>query len=214
MIRLSYVTSEVRGVKFLIFVLQKKDLDLQSQALDTLFVLARTALVAQDTRSYNPAFEFLTRATGLLGLSDLSGALQTDRHANFARCISGAFYNLAGMLYQESRWGHTVRFLKETCTLGCWALKVHKSIDASESVEEHWTNLEHQLYRRWELLAVCYLKIGDRQVSFAAFDHRLFAHSMTSHSSHSMLSFRQSKLFHTREPISLPIWIRVDREQP
>ena len=199
---------------FLIFVIQKKDPDLQSQALDTLFVLARTALVAQDTRTYNPAFEFLTRATGLLGLSDLSGALQTDTHANFARCISGAFYNLAGMLYQESRWGHTVRFLKETCTLGCWALKVHRTIDASESVEEHWTTLEHQLYRRWELLAVCYLKIGDRQVSLAAFYLHWLARSMISDSSHSMLFFRPSKLFRTREPISLLIWIWVDREQP
>ena len=30
--------------------------------------------------------------------------------------------------------------------------------------EIEWNELEEQLYRRWELLAVCYSKNGDRKV--------------------------------------------------
>ena len=29
---------------------------------------------------------------------------------------------------------------------------------------EGWKQLEEQLYRRWELLGVCYVKFGDRKV--------------------------------------------------
>ena len=46
-----------------IFTVQKMDSDLQGQAFDTLFTLASTAVVAQDTRTSNPAIEFLMRAT-------------------------------------------------------------------------------------------------------------------------------------------------------
>ena len=120
--------------------------------------------MALDPWTYNPAFEFLMRATRLVGL-DESAALQTEKQANFARCTSGAFYNLAGMLYQESRWGPAVRFLKEACARGSQALAAYKTAISTQNVDENWTTLEHQLYRRWELLAVCYLKIGDRQVS-------------------------------------------------
>jgi len=46
-----------------IFTVQKMDSDLQGQAFDMLFTLASTAVVAQDTRTSNPAIEFLMRAT-------------------------------------------------------------------------------------------------------------------------------------------------------
>jgi separase len=140
-----------------------------------MFALARTAIVAQDPGTYNPAFEFLMRATRLYE----SGVLQTEVQVNFARCTSGIFYNLAGTLYQESKWGPAVRFLKEACAHGSRALAVYRTAIPTKNVDENWTTLEHQLYRRWELLAVCYLKIGDRQVSLSSHSLSYPSHSWT-----------------------------------
>lgn len=86
--------------------------------------------------------------------------------ANFTRCISGAFYNIAGALYQATRYGNAVPFLIESCSLGQKALRIPcpQPPVANESREKEWAQLREQLYRRWELLAACYSKNGDRKV--------------------------------------------------
>ncbi|KAF5330134.1 hypothetical protein D9611_010624 [Ephemerocybe angulata] len=124
---------------------------------------------------------------------------------NYLRCVSGAFYNLAGALYQGSRYGAAVPFLRRACEVGERALEGHKARERARTKSEsgiasevnggkgkgregnekgkengkgkekerereaEWTQLEQQLYRRWELLAVCYLKNGDRKNSYDAF---------------------------------------------
>ena len=99
-------------------------------------------------------------------------------HANYIRCISGTYYNIAGSLYQATRYGAAVPFLREACLLGAKALsmkgrgkgkgkaKEEANPEAKREVdgEIQWNQLEEQLYRRWELLAVCYSKNGDRKV--------------------------------------------------
>lgn len=75
---------------------------------------------------------------------------------------------LAGTLYQSSKYGGAARFLKEGCSLGARALHMRAGLiqDDTEDGEqaEGWKQLEEQMFRRWELLAVCYSKIGDRKV--------------------------------------------------
>ena len=83
--------------------------------------------------------------------------------ANYMRCVSGAFYNLAGSLFQATRYGAAVPFLKESCVLGGKALRLPRSVSKSAN-EKEWQQLEEQLFRRWELLASCYSKNGDRKV--------------------------------------------------
>lgn len=92
------------------------------------------------------------------------------------RCISGAFYNIAATLYQAERHGSAIGFLKDASVLGVRALERRRPLKGKEAeegkaekVEEWWKQLEEQLYRRWELLGVCYLKIGDRKVSWLFF---------------------------------------------
>ena len=99
-------------------------------------------------------------------------------HANYMRCISGTYYNIAGSLYQATRYGAAVPFLSEACLLGAKALsmkgrgkgkgkaKEEANPEAKREVdgEIEWNQLREQLYRRWELLAVCYSKNGDRKV--------------------------------------------------
>ena len=48
-----------------------------------------------------------------------------------------------------------------------WAsagVDVEEGAEKSEK-ESQWSTLEEQLYRRWEILAVCHSKTGDRKVS-------------------------------------------------
>lgn len=96
--------------------------------------------------------------------------------ANYLRCISGAWYNLAGSLFQAGRYGATVPFLKESCEIGVMALEEREKqrtrastdaaeVDSDDRNAEAFKQLEESLYRRWELLAMCHSKVGDRKVS-------------------------------------------------
>jgi separase len=136
-----------------------------TQTLDTLFVLARTTLDVKNPRTYGPAYDFLGEAVTLMNFETADSSLlesERPKRANLTRCVSGAFHNIAGALYQEARYGAAVRFLKESCELGERAL--HSYTGKAEKREEVWVVLEQQLYRRWELLGVCYTKIGERKV--------------------------------------------------
>ena len=167
---------------------QKPHKDILTRCLDTLFVLGRTVLNPADPRTYVPAHDHLTRATSLLGIP-------VPDAANYTRCVSGAFHNLGVIMYQAGRHGTAIGFLKEACTLGVQALGMRKKKpiedekgdDRKDKAEEGWCQLEEYLYRRWELLAVCYSKIGDRKVgvmsilwSISAYSFRMLLASIRS----------------------------------
>ena len=145
--------------------------DVLTRTLDTLFVLSRTGLTVNNPTTFVPTFEHLSRAVRILDsiLPDrfpLSSIGETVDFANYTRCVSGAFYNLAGSLYQASRYGNAVPFLVKSCELGGKALllpRIQQPVP-NEAREMEWAQLEEQLFRRWELLAVCYSKNGDRKV--------------------------------------------------
>ncbi|KAF8155999.1 cysteine peptidase C50 [Crassisporium funariophilum] len=151
--------------------------DALTRSLDTLFVLSRTGLNPQDPTTFVPAFEHLSMAASILD------SIPTDKYpvdgenneavdlANYTRCVSGAFYNLAGSLYQASRYGAAVPFLKESCMLGARALRLPRPgvQNTNETREKEWKQLEEQLFRRWELLAVCYSKNEDRKNAYSAY---------------------------------------------
>ncbi|KAF5330235.1 hypothetical protein D9611_010620 [Ephemerocybe angulata] len=186
--------------------------DVTTRAVDSLFVLGRTTLDISNPGSYIPAYDYLDEALGILSVVASNSQHQVGEDGrqqqqegreeemdvpNYLRCVSGAFYNLAGALYQGSRYGAAVPFLRRACEVGERALGGHrarartKSESESEIVsggkgkgkengnerekgkekerEAEWVQLEQQLYRRWELLAVCYLKNGDRKNSYDAF---------------------------------------------
>ena len=142
--------------------------------------MARVTLKVTDPRTFIPAFELLAEASSILNSIPLdespsSTALREESLdiANYARCISGAFYNLASILYQGMRYGNAVPFLLESCTLGSKALSLPRSVSESttETRRKEWVQLEEQLYRRWELLGVCYSKNNDRRVCPSLFGH-------------------------------------------
>jgi separase len=138
-------------------------------SLDSLFTLARVRLKCNDPDTYTPTLDLLNYALVLLNSTpDHVNAISASARANYIRCISGAYHNLAGTLYQSSKYGAAVRFLKEGCSLGARALHIRAGViqDGTEDGEgdEGWKQLDEQMFRRWELLAVCYSKMGDRKV--------------------------------------------------
>lgn len=142
--------------------------DALTRKLDKLFTLSRTKLDVQDPQTFAPAFEYLSTAAAILDTVPVDSVLAgADNEiidmANYTRCVSGAFYNLAGSLYRATRYGAAVPFLKESCSLGGKALRLPRSVSKSANQNE-WQQLEEQLFRRWELLAVCYSKNGDQKV--------------------------------------------------
>lgn len=129
--------------------------------LDGLVALARTGMNVGDPRTYITAYDYLERAMVLLGVKDESNS-PLPRLANHIRCLSGAFHNAAGALYQAGKYGSAIGFLKDGCRLGSVALTMWKS--SKTPSKEGWKQLGDQLHRRWQLLAVCYTKIEDRKV--------------------------------------------------
>ncbi|KAI0824951.1 peptidase family C50-domain-containing protein [Trametes gibbosa] len=101
--------------------------------------------------------------------------LTRQQLANYARCIAGVYYNCALQLHQSGRLAHAVPFLEEACARAGKALQEYRVAEAlgesegGDARREVWKQLEEQLCRRWELLAVCHAKTGDRQLAFDAF---------------------------------------------
>jgi separase len=94
--------------------------------------------------------------------------------ANYTRCVSGAFYNAAGSLYKSGKYGHAVRFLNDAAPLAAKALQQYDNAVASaqgndtqanEKDVEVWKSHRAQLHKRYELLAACQVKLGNRKVS-------------------------------------------------
>lgn len=65
-----------------------------------------------------------------------------------------------------------MRFLKEGCRIGSVALEMRTRQQQNENEtgsEEAWKSLREGLFRRWELLGICYTKMGDRRPAYDAF---------------------------------------------
>lgn len=84
------------------------------------------------------------------------------------------------MLYQKEKYGAGSRFLRQGCVLGREALMLWSKCQlegVGGAVEEDkegekegvWKSLQDGMGKRWELLGVCYSKIGDRKVSIFGF---------------------------------------------
>ncbi|KAI6148818.1 peptidase family C50-domain-containing protein [Pisolithus tinctorius] len=171
-------TAEIRRAHHLPRATIKDNL---ASLLDTQFVVARNRLNSDDVDTYTLALQQLENAVATIdGSLTVIDPLDS---ANFLRCISGAFHNLGGTLYKADKHGGAIRFLKQGCIVGTRALSLYTSqgkVDTtngefdsqekeSERNKEGWKQLEEQLFRRYELLGVCYLKIGDRKLSIEAF---------------------------------------------
>ncbi|KAF7984668.1 hypothetical protein HWV62_12932 [Athelia sp. TMB] len=163
---LECLRSFLAGVAQLYGGFEKKTADNLTPALETFFVLARTSLVPTDYDSFITSYEYLCHADALLGPD------QSPDLANYVRCTSGAFHNIAGTLYQDGKYAGAVKFLKKGCSVGRTALRMRakQTGEAKDTdVEAAWRLLREGLFRRYELLGICYSKMGDRRPAYDAF---------------------------------------------
>ncbi|OBZ78082.1 hypothetical protein A0H81_02757 [Grifola frondosa] len=152
-------------------------IDMLTPALEISFVLARTTFSIRNPETYDASYSLLSRAATLLSTvaeqSAIEGALAS--HANYVRCVSGAYHHIAGLLYQGARYSHAVRFLNESCFLGTRALEMYRraqdQAQAENGKEEVWKQLEEQLYRRWEILGLAYDAFIECIRSYPFFEH-------------------------------------------
>ncbi|KAH7913084.1 peptidase family C50-domain-containing protein [Hygrophoropsis aurantiaca] len=194
----STIANVLEGVANILWrsIEERPNPDLITAVVDAYFVLARQC------DDPDRSLSFLIRATDIVEaslsakeqpVSERSLGISPTTQANYIRCISGAYHNLAGTLYQSGKYGTAIRFLEEGCRLGARALtlrsctaalgtpEVPKKEDEEPGNEtarensdrtrekEGWRQLEEQLYRRWELLGVCHSKIGNRRPAYDAF---------------------------------------------
>lgn len=132
--------------------------------LDSIFTLAKYTLILNQPQTHILTCECLSRGTAIIVAVNTSGIPLS----NYLRCLSGAYYNFAGSLYQAGSHASVVPFLKEACTIGGKALtrrsKEKSGGEEKAREQEGWKQLEETLYRRWELLGICHVKVGDRKV--------------------------------------------------
>ncbi|EKM75331.1 hypothetical protein AGABI1DRAFT_80074 [Agaricus bisporus var. burnettii JB137-S8] len=149
--------------------------DLTTRALDSLFVVSKFTLDVQASETYTITHDYLARANSILTNVNQTGIPLS----NYLRCLSGAYYNFAGNLYQSGRHGPAVTFLKDACSIGGRALtrRPKEKVNGEEKSREleGWKQLEETLFRRWELLGICHIKLGDRKNAYIAFLQSLVA---------------------------------------
>ena len=113
----------------------------------------------EDPTTYTYAYENLEWA---YRTATASPAPPPDLKSEYLRCISGAYHTIGAILCQAERFGGAARFLQQACELGVNAVSgMH--IQNSDR-DKPRTALLRNLYRRWEMLGVCYSRIGDRKV--------------------------------------------------
>ncbi|PIL26880.1 hypothetical protein GSI_11060 [Ganoderma sinense ZZ0214-1] len=168
-------------------------------ALETLFTLARASFVLNHPDSYAVARAYLARAAALLAdvpvptpTSGPGPSVSAPALANYTRSVAGVYSYLGGQLHQSGRYDHAVPFVEEGCRLGQRALQSYRAAKREGGTEgegegggtgkeEAWKTLEEQLYRRWELLAVCHAKTGDRKAAYEAFLNSINAFPFAQH---------------------------------
>ncbi|EJC97616.1 uncharacterized protein FOMMEDRAFT_171563 [Fomitiporia mediterranea MF3/22] len=144
-------------------------------SLDTLFQLATSVFDCRRAETCDTAYDYLIRGLQLTERTLPHASKDKRPAANYLRCLSGAFANLAGSLYKEERHGIAIRFLTQACPLSSRATEYFSEsspVDTtagSEKDQGAWSTHRTQVYRRWELLGVCYAKTGDRRLAFDAF---------------------------------------------
>jgi len=73
----------------------------------TRHVLARVKL-NNDPMTFILSYKSLSRASSISILPEIAPFLPDFDIANYTRCVSGAFYDIAGTLYQAMRYGNAV----------------------------------------------------------------------------------------------------------
>lgn len=142
--------------------------DLATIVIDSVLNVVRISLKPGDFASHEAAEKLLLRAGAI---RDLFPAADPDS-AERSRCIAAAWYNSGAALFRNNFAVPALPFVKSSAHSGREALS-HRPANAE--TEELWVGLEEQLPKRWELLAACHLKKGEKIEALQAYMSSLTA---------------------------------------
>ena len=150
-----------------------------SGAVDSLILLAYSKFDVEDRLSYPVAFANLDRSLLLIGatLTSSHEGLTIDKPENLdsIRYVVSALYKIGGTLYNASKPESAIKFIQRACQLGRAVIAVEldggdvemngeEDAEASARIKS-MEELRNYMPKRWELLALSYHAIGDKQVS-------------------------------------------------
>lgn len=123
-------------------------------ALEALFCLSRVKVTSDPL----VAFAYLERCPTLV-----RSCAAKEVPASM-RCTAGAFYNCGIKLYKGGDHSTATRFVQKACESGAEALAIYDAQPGTVDESGSWATLREQTPKRWELLAYCYGRSGDKRV--------------------------------------------------
>ncbi|BGP62219.1 separin protein [Rhodotorula toruloides] len=169
---------------------------LAATTVDTLLLLAYSALIVDDRSTASPCLAFLERCLPLVGFSP-STTLALDLHYS-VRTLTSAFYNIGGTLFNAGRPELAVNFVQRACDLSAKVLDQARrdgplpsssgydhdelssqldklKLDSGENgkeekeLREALQDFERLMSRPWELLAMTRYAMGDKRAAYDAY---------------------------------------------
>jgi separase len=185
-----------------------------SQLLDSLFVLSSVVLVPSDVKSHAESYGYLNRAVQIVSSDLASENLSTIERSNFLRCISSAAHNHAVKLYQDGRHAAAIKFLEDACTVAQQAMLLRSQTDVHDDDEKElkrWQSLEETMYRRWELLGVCFSRVGGRRQMFDSFVKSVISFPFDQSSFEGQVSTSSLSVTFASSPALQQLGVLIDR---
>lgn len=144
--------------------------------VDTLLCLADDVFNVAEPSSQDASLADLDRARQLVETCSAAD----DSRLHLVRCVSSAYYNIGVALFNADKPAAAVRFLYPACAFPTALFHLDSLapeppvLDGRDALEG-LTDLRRQLVRRWELMALCYLKL-DKRKAHSAYISALLAH--------------------------------------
>ncbi|ODO11404.1 hypothetical protein I350_00183 [Cryptococcus amylolentus CBS 6273] len=131
-------------------------LHIVSGSIDTIVVLSQ--------RNASNSYSLLCRGYGLYQQN--KPWTSPSDHINWLRCLSTSAYNIGGKLFTEGAASDATPLIQASCEWGAEAVEIGKSVGDTDKGLQH---LQEGLSKRWEWLAGCQQKAGDKKALFASY---------------------------------------------
>lgn len=159
-------------------------------AVDSLIIIAYIKFNVDDRLTYPAVFSTLERCLPFIDTSNITtDDLSIGQNAEISsiRYVVAAFYKIGGVLFNASKPESAIGFIQRACQIGRSAL-THDGISLGHG------ELRAVMPKRWELLALAYQSIGEKQVSSLLLSYRISLLIVWFYSSHIKHTFLLSFL--------------------
>ncbi|KAM0746055.1 hypothetical protein T439DRAFT_384325 [Meredithblackwellia eburnea MCA 4105] len=154
---------------------------IQSTAIEALILLAYLSFTTSQAVSYGyleRGASFLLPAGESVDSASISPATipLTAKNQFALRTLASAYYNIAGVLFNEGKKGDALKFAKRAAEVtSCSTCRQEEEEDAE--VAKAREDLQKHLSKRFELVALCTHAVGDKTAAIVAYISAVLHHS-------------------------------------